>query len=129
MYQLMTGVASVVLAAVVSVHATHAEPPAGKPADAEEIKFVMHRIGTFRSEACCVADFNNDGKLDIAAGPYLYLAPDWKPVKIREMKGSVDAHGKGYYWDFANIPIDVDGDGLQGHRLLLVVRKEVDVVP
>ena len=112
MYQSMNIVASAVLAIVLSAHATHAEPPAGKAAGTEEIKFVMHRIGTFRSEACCVADFNNDGRLDIAAGPYLYLAPDWKPVKIREMKGSVDEQGKGYCWDFANIPVDVDGDGL-----------------
>ena len=42
----------------------------------------MHRIGNFRSEACCVADFNNDGKPDIVAGPYLYLAPDWKPQRF-----------------------------------------------
>jgi hypothetical protein len=42
-----------------------------------EIKFAMHRIGTFRSEACGVGDFNNDGKLDVVAGPYVYLAPDW----------------------------------------------------
>ena len=82
-------------------------------AGGKELKFVMHRIGNFRSEACCVGDFNNDGKLDVVAGPYLYLAPDWKPQKIREMTGpSVDEKGKGYWDDFANIAIDVDGDGL-----------------
>jgi len=76
------------------------------------VKFVMHRVGTFRSEACDVGDFNNDGKLDIVAGPYLYLAPDWKSQKIRTLKGEVDEAGKGYYWDFMNIALDVDGDGL-----------------
>jgi len=75
------------------------------------IKFVMHRLGTFRSEACGVADFNGDGKLDVVAGPFLYLAPDWKPVKIRSLRGAVDDKGKGYYDDFTNLPLDVDGDG------------------
>jgi hypothetical protein len=76
------------------------------------VKFEMHRIGTFRSEACGVGDFNNDGRLDIVAGAYLYLAPDWKPKEIRKLAGSVDDQGKGYYHDFANLPLDVDGDGL-----------------
>ena len=41
-------------------------------ASAEEaVKFKMHRIGTYRSEACGVADFNKDGKLDIIAGKFL----------------------------------------------------------
>jgi hypothetical protein len=79
---------------------------------AENVKFAAHRIGHFRSEACCAADFNNDGKLDILAGPNLYLAPDFKPLQIRTLDGSVDESGKGYYDDFMNAALDVDGDGL-----------------
>jgi hypothetical protein len=51
------------------------------------VKFVKHRIGNFRSEAFGVADFNGDGKLDIVAGNFLYLAPEFKPLKIRSIKG------------------------------------------
>lgn len=75
------------------------------------VKFVAHRIGQVRSEAVGVGDFNQDGRLDIVAGPNLYLAPDWKPVKIRTLSGEVDAEGKGYVDDFMNLPLDVDGDG------------------
>lgn len=79
--------------------------------NSDSIKFVAHRIGNYRSEACCVGDFNNDGKLDIVAGPYLYLAPDFKPQKIREIFSDVNNDGKGYCHDFMNIAMDVDGDG------------------
>ncbi len=82
------------------------------PFPPEKVKFVTHHIGHFRSEACGVGDFNNDKKLDIVAGPYLYLAPDFKPQKIRTLEGSVDEQGKGYHDDFMNLPLDVDGDGL-----------------
>lgn len=75
------------------------------------VKFVTHRIGNFRSEAVGVGDFNGDGKPDIVAGPFLYLAPEFKPVKFREIKGAVDEKGKGYYWDFMDAAMDVDGDG------------------
>jgi hypothetical protein len=86
-------------------------PPRGSSAASDSVRFVMHRVGTFRGEVCGVADFNGDGKLDIAAGPFVYVAPDWKPVEIRKLAGSVDQAGKGYYHDFANLPLDVDGDG------------------
>lgn len=75
------------------------------------VKFVKHRVGTYRSEACCVGDFNKDGKLDIVAGAFLYLAPDWKHVEIRKLAGEVDDKGKGYAHDFANLALDVDRDG------------------
>lgn len=77
----------------------------------EAVSFKMHRVGEYRSEAVGVGDFNQDKKPDIVAGPYVYLAPDWKPVQIRTLKGEVDESGKGYMHDFANLPVDVDQDG------------------
>ena len=77
----------------------------------EPLRFKMHRIDTARMEACGVADFNNDGKLDIVAGEYIYLAPDWKRIKIRSIQSDVNEEGKGYAHDFANLPMDVDEDG------------------
>jgi hypothetical protein len=81
-----------------------------KPIPPERIKFVAHRIGTYRSEACGVGDFNNDGKLDIVAGEFLYLAPEFQPTKIRTIINDTNDEGKGYAWDFMNAPLDVDGD-------------------
>ncbi len=78
----------------------------------DPVTFAMHRVGDFRSEACCVGDFNKDGKLDIVAGAYLYLAPDWRRVEIRKLAGKVDDKGKGYHHDFMNLALDVDRDGL-----------------
>lgn len=78
---------------------------------AESPTFELHRVGSYRSEACGVGDFNNDGKLDIIAGPNVYFAPDWEPVQVRTLLGSVDQQGNGYMYDFMNLPLDVDGDG------------------
>ncbi len=78
----------------------------------EKVSFKLRRVGCYRGEVCDVADFNNDKKLDIVAGEYIYLAPDFTPVKIRSITSDINEEGKGYDWDFMNAPLDVDGDGL-----------------
>lgn len=57
-------------------------------------------------EACGVADFDNDGDLDIACGDAWYEAPEWKRHSVSLIR-SVG----GYRVDFADVPMDVDGDG------------------
>jgi hypothetical protein len=78
---------------------------------ADAVSFEMHRVGDYRGEPCGVGDFNADGKLDIVGGPYIYMAPDWKKFQFRQVKGDVDDQGKGYRYDFMNLPLDLDGDG------------------
>ncbi len=77
-----------------------------------KVPFKLHRVGCYRGEVCDAADFNNDQKLDIVAGDFIYLAPDFTPIKIRSIKTDINNEGKGYDWDFMNAPLDVDGDGL-----------------
>ena len=67
------------------------------------VKFKARRIGRVRTEACAVADFNNDGRLDVIAGPCLYLAPEFRPVKVRDVSSNVDESGRGYADDFMNL--------------------------
>ncbi|MCH2145348.1 MAG: VCBS repeat-containing protein, partial [Phycisphaerales bacterium] len=57
-------------------------------------------------EACGVADLDNDGHLDIFSGDAWYRSPDWS----RHDVGLIRNIG-GYRVDFADVPIDVDGDG------------------
>jgi hypothetical protein len=100
------------LVLLVSVGVLDVSGALGTDASADSpVTFRMHRVGTYRGEACGVGDFNNDGKLDIVALPYLYLAPELKPLKICEVQGEVDENGKGYRDDFMNAPLDVNGDG------------------
>ena len=75
------------------------------------VTFKARFIGNVRTEACGVADFDGDGKLDVVAGPNLYRAPLFRPEKVREVKSEVKEDGKGYAHDFMNLPLDVNGDG------------------
>ncbi len=69
--------------------------------------FKLHVINAdSRFEAAGILDVNRDGKLDILSGGFWYEAPDWKKHFVREIKEEGN-----YFYDFANLPMDVDGDG------------------
>ncbi|MDI6450540.1 FG-GAP repeat domain-containing protein [Anaerobaca lacustris] len=59
-----------------------------------------------RFEAAGVLDVNRDGKLDIVCGGFWYEAPTWKKHFLRDIKEEGE-----YHYDFANLAMDVDGDG------------------
>lgn len=100
----MTRIAIIAVASTVLAGAVEASSSWG-------VKFKVRRIGHVRTEACAVADFNNDGRLDVIAGPNLYLAPEFRPVKVRDVTSNVKGDGRGYADDFMNLPLDVNGDG------------------
>jgi len=65
--------------------------------------------GAFRSEGLAVADFNRDGRLDIATGNILYLGPGWKPLP---MLGTAKIYNPENYSDeFLCFAEDIDRDG------------------
>ncbi len=59
-------------------------------------------------EAAGAADFNGDGRLDVFSGDSWYEAPLWTRHKVREVLPGTNPH---YYEDFADLPLDVNGDG------------------
>lgn len=76
-------------------------------ARAVEPRWKKHDINARSVFECAgVLDADNDGKLDIVSGDTWYNAPDWKPYPVRKV-----AQVGTYRNDFANIPMDVNGDG------------------
>ena len=65
--------------------------------------------GAFRSEGVAVADFNRDGRLDIATGNILYLGPDWKPQPM--LAAPKEYKPEGYSEEFLCFAEDIDRDG------------------
>jgi HEAT repeat protein len=69
--------------------------------------FRLHVINAnSRYEAAGILDVNRDGKPDILCGGFWYENPTWEKHFVREIKEEGD-----YFYDFANLPMDVDGDG------------------
>jgi HEAT repeat protein len=83
------------------------DPNAGS---ASPVEFRRIQVdGAFRSEGVAVADFNRDGRLDIATGNVLYLGPDWKP---QPMLGEAKEYKPENYSDeFLCFADDLDSDG------------------
>ena len=75
-----------------------------------DVRWKMHTINDQSPyEACGAADFNGDGKTDIFCGDSWYEAPMWTQHKVRDVPAaSANPH---YYEDFADSPLDVNGDG------------------
>ncbi|RLS31056.1 MAG: VCBS repeat-containing protein [Planctomycetota bacterium] len=59
-------------------------------------------------EAVGVADINRDGKPDVFCGDSWYAAPDWTRHKVRDVLPGTNPQ---YHEDFADAPLDVNGDG------------------
>ena len=65
--------------------------------------------GAFRSEGVAVADFNRDGRLDIATGNILYPGPDWRPQPM--LAAPKEYKPEGYSDEFLCFVEDIDRDG------------------
>lgn len=84
--------------------------PVSKPSRVKFRKVVINASSDF--EAASAADINGDGRLDIVSGDTWYEAPNWTPHKFREIGvWGRSATESGYRADFADLPIDVNGDG------------------
>jgi FG-GAP-like repeat len=76
------------------------------PPEVQWKQHVINHLSPF--EAVGVADFNKDGKLDVFSGDSWYAAPNWEQFKVRDVPKGTNPH---YYEDFADAPLDVNGDG------------------
>lgn len=80
---------------------------ATKPVDLTWKKHTINSQSPY--EACGAADFNGDGRIDIFCGDSWYEAPAWQRHKVRDVPAS--APNPHYHEDFADSPLDVNGDG------------------
>ncbi len=87
---------------------------------AAEVTFTKQTITKdFVAEGCAVADFNHDGQLDVAAGRFLWLGPDFKEkVAYTPERNNAGGPSKtpynpstGYSDYFIQFAYDFTGDG------------------
>jgi dienelactone hydrolase len=75
----------------------------------QNVAMKLHSIADDSAySACAVLDVNRDGQPDIYCGGFWYEGPHWTPHPTRvvpNLGGRLD--------DYANLPLDVDGDGWQ----------------
>ena len=77
---------------------------------AQEVSFKKHTlVSDFVSEGIAVGDVNQDGALDMLAGPYWFEAPSWKRHELAEVQEF--SVRKGYSNSMLNFTLDVNLDG------------------
>jgi hypothetical protein len=72
-----------------------------------ELAFNKVALDMGAAETAAVFDINKDGAPDIVCGEYWYAAPTWKKTQFRELP-----FDNNYIDAFADLPVDVDRDGL-----------------
>jgi hypothetical protein len=73
-------------------------------------RFRMQQVNEFYySWGPAVADFNRDGTLDIVAGPYYYLGPDYNTAREIYIGGTIDPGTQ--YFNGLQYAYDFTGDG------------------
>ncbi|MCA9132493.1 MAG: VCBS repeat-containing protein [Planctomycetales bacterium] len=73
------------------------------------VPFQKHLLNSDSEFSAATAiDVNDDGQLDIVCGAWWYAAPTWTKHRLREVEQI-----RGRFDDYANLPLDVDGDGHQ----------------
>lgn len=98
---------SSVLVVAVAISVVHSAAPLLRADEATQWK--KHTIN-HRSpfEAVGVADVNGDGRPDVFCGDSWYAAPTWTQHKVRNVPPGTNPQ---YHEDFADAPLDVNGDG------------------
>jgi len=74
---------------------------------AAELQFEARLLKIDPNEACAIADFNQDGVLDVSAGREWYAGPDFVARPLRE----IGEFGKDYLKNNGEHAHDVNGDG------------------
>lgn len=105
MQRAMLVAAILAIGGLISCEAIAAERVAGSAVGFERTRL----DDKFRSEGVAAGDFNHDGRLDVAAGSVIYLAPDWRMVSVTEAPQEFDPHN--YSNSFCNFAEDLNGDG------------------
>jgi len=76
-------------------------------AESNALKFRKQLLCIDNNEACEIADYNNDGILDISAGRNWYAGPDYIGRPVR----AIEDMGDDYIKNNGEHALDVDGDG------------------
>ena len=92
------------VAALTAALVSFATPP--EQGEAKSLRFSKKKLFLSQYQAAGVADFNNDGHLDIVSGPYWFAGPDFVPRAFRANEGADN-----FLRSQSDLPYDVDGDG------------------